>query len=210
MNIKYIFNVIQRSYLEITNEKSSVQWLYDETPECIIISFRGTDLSESLWNVDLLRNILSILPWKHKDLGWVSLGYLNGAQHALKDLYRYLESKHHSDKPIIFCGHSMGSAMSYMCAKMMEADGIPVAAWVGTGVTNFTISTQTPKFKCYNFKYEEDIISIFPPKLFGFKQPCPVTQIGKDDSRRKLFRIGDIADHRMVAYLNNAPDLTIL
>lgn len=211
MYAKQIFELILQSYEDETHvTRCDVEWIYREYDECVAIAVRGTELDRSSWFFDLSRNFLSMFPWKHKSIGWGSMGYMFAAKDAVRDIYNFLEKKNVSHKPIILCGHSLGSAVSFMCAKIMHDDGAPIAAWVGTGSVNCMLSEPCADFPCFNYKYEEDIISIFPPKFFGFKQPCKFIHIGIDDSDGRPFNIGDISDHKMVKYMKFAPNHKIL
>lgn len=201
-----------RSYDEQTNTASGdVEWLAEIHDEYVVIAFRGTELVGWRWPADVWRNIRAMIPWHNKDFGWVSQGYLSGARNAVPQIYKYLESHGSLEhKKIILCGHSLGASLSYIAAVIMEKDGLPIDTWVGAGGLNCIFNRTDHQFKKMNFKYRNDSISIYPPKLFGFKQPSDFMQISDSDSdKNNDTTFSEVLDHKLVNYCTHAPDKTI-
>lgn len=206
MQLSTIFRFIQKTYTSQTKKSSGdIEWLLEETENNILIGYRGSEFYGNKWLADLLRNLFASVPWYSFKLSmWVSLGYYCGALRSIRQVSETIPNK----KPLIVCGHSMGAAVSYFASLLLSQKGYQVYAWIGIGSANCKITrSKQITFKTLNYKYEEDIVSKYPFRLLGFKQPSRIIHIGTDDST--TIKPGNVNDHLVTKYVNNCPDINI-
>jgi len=124
-----------------------------------VVVFRGTECGSLFagrgW-VDVLRD-LRLMPWYDKDCGWCHAGFLKGAKRSAK----FLDTVLNKERPVIFTGHSLGGALSLLCAAKMQAAGYRVS-WVGFGSPKAQHSKKTFGFSQVNYRYRADVVPSMP------------------------------------------------
>lgn len=208
MKLLDVFLFIQKTYSEKTKKShGDVEWLHAYHESYTFIGVRGSEFYSTKWFIDLLRNLLASIPYYSKELKmWVSLGYYFAARRCAKDVVNALHLK--TNTPLLICGHSLGAAVSFLTAMLLAKRGFNVRKWVGIGSANSVITYPTKlTFDAYNYKYEEDIVSNYPPKFLAFKQPSDIIHIGVDNSTG--LKIGNVKDHSVENYVKNCPDVYI-
>ncbi len=131
------------------------------------VAVRGTETSEliakgGIW--DIIRDF-RIYPWYHKAFGWGPCGFVKGGI-MIADLLENILDKTH---PIYLTGHSLGGALSLVCAAILKSRGYNVVEWVGYGTpyTHF-LSQRTFDFKQTGYRYKNDIVPRLPT-IWGYK-----------------------------------------
>jgi len=147
------------SYHHVTINLGECEAMLEYHDDYTLVAFRGTECGSLFagrgW-VDVLRD-LRLMPWYDKDCGWCHAGFLKGAKRSAK----FLDTVLNKERPVIFTGHSLGGALSLLCAAKMQAAGYGVS-WVGFGSPKAQHSKKTFGFSQVNYRYRADVVPLMP------------------------------------------------
>ncbi len=145
-----------------------------------VVAFRGTEtgsLFKGRGIIDVIRD-MRILPWYDIDMGWVHSGFLKGARKSAQTLEKILIK----DMPVVLTGHSLGGALSLLCAAKLQAAGFNVLEWVGFGSPKAQLSKRILQgFKQTNYRYRNDVVPLMP-RIPLYRHNYPVILIKPDCS----------------------------
>lgn len=154
----------------IIGECEAVIKYYDD---CQVVAFRGTETGSMFsgggW-LDVLRD-LRLLPWFDRHAGWCHAGFLKGGRRAAE----FLVNKLDKSKPVYFTGHSLGGALSLMCAVKLHAVGYTVR-WVGFGSPKCQFTKKLYPFPQTNYRFRSDIVPTMP-RFTPYRHNCPVIRL---------------------------------
>lgn len=184
----------QRAYTESTLTAKNVEVLVVEQDGALVISPRGTEKDHE----DILTD-LRFAPWYDGDIGWCHKGFLRAAQ-AIWPMLR--DRIRDTSRPIWFTGHSLGGAITILCA----AKTIKVLGVIPTGIVtfgapragfNWIIPTLTPVTVLTCYRRGRDIVPTVPHAWWwrGPRHPVELTQIGVP---AHLFK-----DHKIAGYIED-------
>lgn len=190
---KELAKICMESYKCLTLRVDGCEMLIRFKDGVTIIAFRGTD-TFSIFHGSGIKDIIRdarILPWYDRDVGWAHRGFLLGGQKSAAILQDHLAK----DMPLILTGHSLGGAVSLICALKLQAMGFYVKGWVGFG-TPRCIFSKTDKFDQVNYRYRSDIVPLMP--FFNvFRHRYPVIHLQPNPNRAATWK-----DHDLQLYYN--------
>jgi len=154
--------------------------LYDEGESRIVCSIEGTDAPEITHNLEkFISDVLVDL-----DVGMINVGPMNfhrGAYNMAMDVFNEVSDfireyyRHDVDTTIVFCGHSLGSAVStilaYLIAQEVDKEQIRLYTFGSPrcmDVKSSYIFDNTIRHH-YRVTLENDVITYMPPRIEGMK-----------------------------------------
>jgi len=193
MTHNQLAKLCRHSYLCATFSINECEAIIKYTDGVQIIAFRGTEtgalFSGAGW-LDVVRD-LRIMPWYDKDAGWCHSGFLSGGSVAAEFLADYLNK----DLPVVLTGHSLGGALSLICAVKLQAMGFKIQEWVGFGTPKCQLSHKRYKFQQINYRYRGDIVPLMP-RWTPYKIHHPQVWLCPDYKRKPTWE-----DHRIEHYI---------
>ena len=184
-----------------------------------VIVFRGTEPRE--WN-DISADI-DALTAVAETVGKVHRGF----KREVDQVWPYLEEELvNNEKPMWFCGHSLGGAMATICAGRATLSHIP-------GETEELYTYGSPRVGCnryinhvklkhYRWVNNNDIVTRMPPSWLGYRHGGQEFYLDNAGNIRKLkgwqrvkdrfaglfsgfkkFQIDYLSDHSMLQYIDN-------
>jgi len=171
MNHHILSKLARDSYTAHTLSIGECEMLIKIFADVQVVVFRGTEagsfFSGAGW-VDVIRD-MRLFPWFDKDAGWCHAGFLKGGRRAA----RFIADSLDKDKPVICTGHSLGGALSLMCAVKLQAMGFLIDEWVGFASPKCQLTKKTYAFNQTNYRHRADIVPLMP-RLMGYRHNYPV------------------------------------
>lgn len=185
--------ISDRAYREVTLEADDVQILIVEYDGALVIAPRGTEKN----GADILSD-LRFFPWKDRDIGYCHKGFLRATQAIWPQLRDILFK---NTLPVWFTGHSLGGAITELCAaKMIKVLGAAPAGITTFGAPRAGFNWIIPALAdvpvtCY--RRGMDTVPMWPHAwpVWGPRHPVDLTQIGKPDN--------PFTDHEIAGYIRD-------
>lgn len=135
------------------------------SPHDMVLACRGTQLTE--WN-DIEADAYAVMSVVGT-FGRVHSGFY----HEVNDLWPMLETVlRHNDKPVWFCGHSLGAAMSTICAyrcKMSAAGQVRELHTFGSPRVGNKRYARHAGVSHYRWVHNNDVVTQVPPVWMGYR-----------------------------------------
>ncbi len=142
----------------------------------------------------------------------VYCGFLNAWLAVREEVHRWLDKKRQqlpeSRMIVHCCGHSLGGALSTLCALDVVKRGYlaRLVTWASPRVGDARFAhmlqsaVRTKKLQMARFVNSLDAVTHLPPEGFGFKHVCEETRL---DAWTRAVMNGPVAAHSLTAYATN-------
>lgn len=198
----FIAQLILAAYHDETFRVHDLEVLVTETSRCLIVTVRGTEVTEDFSLMDVVRD-LRCVPLYDRDSGLGHAGMTMGANLVASKLDRRLRKRPDGrDIPIVLGGHSLGAGVSLLMVPDLIRRGYNVVRWVGLG-TPRVAWVPSSDWRCRDvrmtaYKYGRDIVTYLPPKWLGYRLPDGVEEVTIGTPAR---RWPNVTDHQVVRYV---------
>lgn len=177
------------SKAQLVSYDGSQAYLFS-SPHDMVLACRGTQLTE--WN-DIEADAYAVMSVVGT-FGRVHSGFY----HEVDDLWPMLEIVlRHNDKPVWFCGHSLGAAMSTICAyrcKMSAAGNVQELHTFGSPRVGCKRYVRHAGVSHYRWVHNNDVVTQVPPAWMGYRHggiEVYLDSLGRIRALSGLVRFGD-------------------
>lgn len=179
-----------------TYDRNGTQAVSIETPDSIIIIFRGTEPDQM---ADLAADLKAWQSSSHSGLGDVHTGFKEALDHIWNALSQWVEARR-SGKTVITCGHSLGGALATISARRFSADECYTYGSPRVGDSDWVDHFKTKHYRVVN---NNDIVPKVPLYIMGFRHTCEpiyLSYTGKIAKMNKIQRFVDSMRGRIRAW----------
>lgn len=184
MNHNILAKLARDSYHYATFSVGECEALIKYYDNVQVIAFRGTEacsltkgvgfaaIFKQLFKEGGIRDIwrdIRLMPWYDKDTGWCHSGFIKGGRRSADFLSNHLVM----DVPVVCTGHSLGGALSLMCAVKLQAMGFDIQEWVGFASPKCQLTSKKYTFKQTNYRHRADIVPLMPRNT-PYRHNCDV------------------------------------
>jgi predicted lipase len=182
--------------VNIVNNKYSFQAYYEIKDKTIFISFRGTDTLEDMkWNLIFKT---SVIPYGNKNTKIKVHGLWLEQYQSIRSIIHDLIKMHTIEKAVL-TGHSLGGALSIICAVDIQYNFFNDIEVYGFGTPrvgnrDFNLSYLKRVPKTYLFRHKNDFITSIPYNFMGYHQ-MPYIQLKPKTKLWELIVFRAIRNH---------------
>lgn len=189
MNHYDLAKLCKESYRYVTFTVAECEVLLKYEAGVLHVICRGTEVPKPFPKQNFLGNLknawdvirdMRVIPWYDKDLGWCHAGFLKGGVKVAELIVKHLDVT----QPVHFTGHSLGGALSLVCAAKLSAHGYNVKQWVGFASPKVHFMTRKRfRFRQVNYRFRNDVVPLMP-RVRGYRHNYPVIRLMSDEINR--------------------------